>query len=138
MPKEALEVYVTKHCLELGIQKMAVRPMPGNPSTVVAIGNDGTLTGEYFGGEGRNWHWTFEAALARGEKMRASRIKSLNRQLREAQEKVFHKPNVVHVSTTEIQDADGADVRDVRPSPPLIENDTNAPHGSERGAEIAA
>jgi len=66
-------VYVTKYALTVSIEKV----------DNVKIENDMAISMKGFGGlicfhgEGREWHRTWESALARAEKMRVNKIRSL-------------------------------------------------------------
>ena len=72
MAEEQQTVWITKYALNSGISEEQGEIARASPSMVVVRRKQG-LDG-YFHGEGREWHRTKEAALARAEEMRKAKI----------------------------------------------------------------
>lgn len=75
--REFFDAWITKYALTSGIKKMTVAQSKWHPSMV------STYMGyaQYFHTEGKDWHRTEEAAIARAEQMRAAKIASLEKQI---------------------------------------------------------
>ncbi len=78
-----MDIYVTKYALTKGIEKVSARI-------------DGELAAEdvkswrrYFHGEGREWHRTMKAAVAKAEQMRDAKIKSLRKAISKLEQRTF-------------------------------------------------
>ena len=78
--------YVTKHALTYGIVRIEAEDRFDISPDM--IGDAGRKWGS-FHGEGKEWHRTPESALARAEKMRASKIASLKAQIGRLQKRQF-------------------------------------------------
>lgn len=76
--KQTFEVWVTKKSLSKGLLKRAVEQSKESPG-MVSVPSNGW--GEYYHGEGRDWHRTLEGAQKKAEQMRQAKIKSLEKQL---------------------------------------------------------
>ena len=71
-----VKVWITKYALTSGIKELEVEYSADFPDMVM-----GKAWNDYYHGEGREWHRTYESAVARAEKMRLKKIESLKRQL---------------------------------------------------------
>lgn len=69
-----MKVWVTKYALTSGIKELEVEYSKETPSMVV-----GKAWDEYYNGEGREWHRTYESAVAWAEEMRLKKIESLKK-----------------------------------------------------------
>jgi hypothetical protein len=90
-----LTVYLTKHALTSGIEVVEAEiclDRDGKPysTSMIAFRNPGAQYDEYAHGEGRDWHRTPEAALARAEDMRKKRIATLKKQIKKLEGLVFN------------------------------------------------
>lgn len=78
-----MKVWITKSAFTKGIYEREVK-------THLDIGGGGMVSGpgvfETYHGEGREWHRTREAAVARANVMRLAKIKTLQKQLTKLQE----------------------------------------------------
>ena len=79
-----MKVYVTKYALTLGIQEREVKE--GINGSVV---DNSAFIGQTFHIQGKGWHKTMESAKKEAERMRASRIKALEKQIEKLKELKF-------------------------------------------------
>ena len=92
METATFPAYITKFALTTGIIRLEVRVCSDtSPDMVEYQGTPGSL-GEYYHGEGSDWHRTWESALARAESMRQAKIKALRKQLAKIEAMEFKKP----------------------------------------------
>jgi hypothetical protein len=83
-----MKVWITKYALTQGITEIDAEVCEsGGGSMIRKLPN--TYFGEYYHGEGKDWHKTRESAIARAEKMRAKKLVSLRKQTKELEEMVF-------------------------------------------------
>lgn len=75
-----MKVFVTKYALTEGILEHEADLSKNEPSMCVVVGRPGQL-GQYFHGEGKEWHRTRDLALVRAEEMRQAKVKSLKKSL---------------------------------------------------------
>jgi hypothetical protein len=78
-----MKIYVTKYALTEGIQEMeGEEPTAEFPGLLVVRGDrgQGQYT-QYFHGEGREWHRTYQGASAQANKMARKEIESVKRKL---------------------------------------------------------
>lgn len=84
---ETIVGYVTKYALTAGIQKRRLRI--SSSTGLVATADHPPI---YFHGAGKEWHRTWESALARAEKMRADKIASLQKSIAKLEMMEFKQP----------------------------------------------
>lgn len=82
---ERMQIYSTKYALTDGIVEKEVRDV-GDGMVEVLEGY-----GYYLHGEGKEWHRTWESAVARAEEMRHKKIKSVEKQLEKLKNMKFEK-----------------------------------------------
>ena len=75
-----MHVYTTRYALTEGIEEADVTQSVLTPG-LVSTNFDGGSFASCYHGEGRQWHRTKESAIACAEKMRQSKIKSLEKAL---------------------------------------------------------
>lgn len=73
-----MKVWITKYALSSGIVQRTGNRSENTPSMFCV---DGERRGEFFDGEGRDWHTTESAAITRAEAMRVAKIASLRKQI---------------------------------------------------------
>lgn len=76
----SMEIYVTKYALTSGILKLEAE-VDDSVATVRGNRNKGTYD-QWFHGEGKDWHRTWESALARAEEMRIRKLQSLDKKMK--------------------------------------------------------
>lgn len=76
-------VWITKYALTLGINQLEVEKRADSDMVIGKTWND------HYHGEGREWHRTYESALAKAEEMRLKKIESLKKQLAKYEEMRF-------------------------------------------------
>jgi len=86
MAKEQATVWATKYALTTGIEKLDVEISGG-----MVIERAPRLP-RYFHGEGREWHRSWEGALAHAEKMRADKIASLRKSITKLEKMTWKAP----------------------------------------------
>lgn len=69
-----MKIWSTKYCLTMGILEHEVKDVGDG---LVRVAN----TVQYLHGEGREWHRTYESAIARAEQMRRKKILALQKQI---------------------------------------------------------
>ncbi len=69
-----MKVFITKYALTAGIECREATACTNNADLIVS-------DRQYFHGEGREWHRTFEDAVKRAEEMRLAKIESLEKSL---------------------------------------------------------
>lgn len=84
-----MKVYVTKYALNNGIVEKEVKDV-GNGAVEVL-----EKWGGYLHGEGKEWHRTWESAVARAEEMRQRKIKSVEKQLAKLKNMKFERESEV-------------------------------------------
>ena len=92
-----MRAWITKYALTIGIKEVEailcekvsldMIEVPPPPEDHYAIST-------YIHGEGRDWHRTPEAALARAEQMRKAKIASLEKQIKKLQTMKFVLPDI--------------------------------------------
>lgn len=82
---DIFEAWVTKYVLTAGIQRVRVRHS-GIGDMVTA---DRRFSHQNYHGEGKDWHRTPEAAVARAEEVRRRKVKSLQASLDKLQARDF-------------------------------------------------
>ena len=80
-----MKVWVTKYALTKGIQYMDVQQL--SRDTVQAD------THMYFCKEGKDWHLSYQSALARAEQMRIAKCASIEKQLARLDALIFTDPS---------------------------------------------
>lgn len=78
-----MKVWITKYALRDGVQKVEATLSPEYPKCVSWGGYKDAW------GEGKEWHRTQEAAIARAEEMRIAKIASLKRQIAKLEKMEF-------------------------------------------------
>lgn len=84
--------FVTKYTLTAGIQAMRLRPPGeggGNAYEVLPNGKENLWT--YYAKEGRDWHRTFESALADAQLRKKTKLASLRKQIAKIEAMSFEK-----------------------------------------------
>lgn len=79
-----MKVYVTKYALTQGV--FACEAEATHSPSIVTCGRAA------YHGEGRDWHRTWESALARAEKMRTERLRSLKASIAKLEKTAFTEP----------------------------------------------
>ena len=79
-----MKVWITKYALTSGIKEMEVEQSEDFPDIV-----KGKTWNDSQQGEGREWHRTYESAIAKAEEMRLKRIESLKEQIAKLKKKRF-------------------------------------------------
>lgn len=69
-------VWVTKYALTDGVREVQGELANSSPSMFVVRSKEHGRVDGYYHGEGKEWHRTREAALARAEEMRIAKIAS--------------------------------------------------------------
>jgi hypothetical protein len=85
--KKIITAWITKYALTKGIIESEVEEcgnVAGELGGMVALRRAGSLD-QYFHGEGKEWHRTYEAALKKADEMRQAKIKSLQKQIAKLQ-----------------------------------------------------
>lgn len=80
-----MNVWITKDVVRRGIKFFADCEIDPQFPTIITVRDDGWKV-DYSGDE---WHTSFASALAKAEKMRSARIKSLEKSLAKLRAKVF-------------------------------------------------
>lgn len=80
-----MKVWITKYALTDGIKELEVKQSEEYPDMV----KGGLEYDSYYHGEGREWHKTYESAVARAEEMRLKKIDSLKKQIAKWEKKRF-------------------------------------------------
>lgn len=78
-----MKVWITKYALSSGIKELDVEQCD-SPDMV-----RGNSWNDIYHGEGREWHRTYESAVARAEEMQLKKIKSLRKQIEKWEKKRF-------------------------------------------------
>lgn len=78
-----ITAWITKYALTAGIKEMRVQHCISTSASMVG------RNGQYFHGEGKNWHRTEEGAIKRAEKMRIEKIASLRKQIAKLEKMKF-------------------------------------------------
>jgi hypothetical protein len=84
----SMKVFVTKHALTQGILLVEVEGEPTIGGMVVSMPEPGAFK-DYFHGEGKDWHRTFDAARQRAEQMRITKIASLRKSIAKFEKLTF-------------------------------------------------
>lgn len=84
-----MKVYITKYALTEGITEKEVELCQTNFDMVQT--KDGMRFNCYYHGEGKEWHRTWESAVARAEEMRQKKIKSVEKQLEKLKNMKFER-----------------------------------------------
>ena len=79
-----MKVWITKYALTDGVREMEVEQSE-NFSEIVR----GKSGNDFYHGEGREWHRTYESAVAKAEEMRLKKIDSLKKQIAKWEKKRF-------------------------------------------------
>ncbi|MFR3727660.1 hypothetical protein [Lacrimispora sp.] len=79
-----MKVWITKYALTSGIKEMEVEQSEDFPDIV-----KGKTWNDSYHGDGREWHRTYESAIAKAEEMRLKRIESLKKQIAKLEKKRF-------------------------------------------------
>lgn len=79
-----MKVWITKYALTSGIKEMEVEQSEDFPDMVT-----GKAWNDSYHGEGREWHRTYESAVAKAEEMRLKKIDSLKKQIAKWEKKRF-------------------------------------------------
>lgn len=75
--EKVLKVWITKYALSSGIKEIEVNQSDSTLDTVI-----GESYRDFYHGEGKEWHRTYESALSRAEELRLKKIKSLKIKLK--------------------------------------------------------
>ena len=86
-----MKVFITKYALTAGIE---VREVEQDPVFAHMVTTPGNFRQSFFV-EGKDWHRTWESALARAEVMRRAKIVSLEKSLTRMREKPFTRPEEI-------------------------------------------
>jgi hypothetical protein len=86
-----MKFYITKYALSQGIKEVEgeVHPTIGNGQMLTREKAIGAWVTETYHGEGKDWHRTHAAAVAKAEAMRLAKISALNRQIAKLQQLKF-------------------------------------------------
>ena len=87
-----MKVFITKYALTKGIQEEQAKRSAQSPTTMIEVNptpENGYDFTEYFHGEGEEWHLTRKSASATAEKMRRSKINSLQKEIEKMEELNF-------------------------------------------------
>jgi len=87
-----MRIWLTKHCLTMGIEEVEGLITESNPEMVQVIRpKDQTFHGtmEFAHGKGKDWHLTKESAILVAEKMKEKKIKSLQKQIEKLDKMTF-------------------------------------------------
>jgi hypothetical protein len=84
-----VKAYITKYALTAGVYLADGEVAETSDSMFVVRGKQG---GEYFHGEGLDWHRTWEPALDRAKEMRANKLVSLRKQIAKLESLEFKEP----------------------------------------------
>ena len=79
---DIFKVWITKYALTTGISEKEVKI---DNDCVSVINNQG----EYYFGEGKDWHKTKESAIKRAEEMRKRKIANVEKQLQKLKDMKF-------------------------------------------------
>lgn len=79
-----MKVWITKYALTSDIKEMEAEQSEDFPDMVTGKAWNGN-----YHGEGREWHRTYESAVARAEEMRLKKIESLKKQIAKWEKKRF-------------------------------------------------
>lgn len=74
-----MKVWVTKYALTIGIMELDAEAT--SQSGRLAVRRSRNSYPQYYYGEGKEWHRSKDAAIARANTMRAAKIKSVKKQL---------------------------------------------------------
>lgn len=85
-----MKVFITKYALTNGIGEVSGGISDTCPTMFVSKTTNGLVSG-YFHCEGREWHRTREAAIAKAESMRLVKIASLVKQIERLKKLDFSK-----------------------------------------------
>lgn len=77
--EETMKVFITKYALNKGIIETDAEYCASNATNMIVVRKDSYSS--YYHWEGTEWHRTREAAVARAEQMRLTKIKSLKQQI---------------------------------------------------------
>jgi hypothetical protein len=86
--KKIITAWITKYALTQGIIKAEVEECgdaSGEFGGMILYKRSGESWPQYFHGEGKEWHRTYESALKKADEMRQARIKSLQEQITKLQ-----------------------------------------------------
>lgn len=92
MSEETITAFITKYALTSGIFVFTGTISRASPGMLHGRRSEEHYT-EHFHGEGRDWHRTWESALARAEKMKEAKIASLNKSIRKIERMTFANPD---------------------------------------------
>ncbi len=76
-----MKIWVTKYALTTGIISSEAAEICEETPTMIVFPACGSVYARYFHGEGKDWHRTKEAAVARAEAMRVAKIASLRKSI---------------------------------------------------------
>jgi hypothetical protein len=85
---KTITAWITKYALTKGIIKAEVEECEnaaGEFRGMIALRRSGVSWPQYFHGESKEWHRTYEAALEKADEMRQAKIKSLQKQIAKLQ-----------------------------------------------------
>lgn len=74
-----MKVWITKYALTKGVLEREVEICP--TATGMVACRDPEFRGEFYSGEGKNWHRTKESAVKRAFEMRDAKLSSLVKQM---------------------------------------------------------
>lgn len=87
MKQQTMKAYITKYCLTDGIQEVDDAVQAKEFPTMISVPSLGVFAN--FHGEGKEWHRTREAALARAEAVRMRAISKTRSKLARLEAKRF-------------------------------------------------
>ena len=84
-----MKVWITKYALTKGIYEIDAEFCESVDPTMQMIKNPTNRYGEYYNGEGKEWHKTKEKAVEGANSMRLDKIKSLKKQIEKLEKMEF-------------------------------------------------
>lgn len=93
MSEETFVAYITKYAMTQGIYAVRARRCSANGMIEQVTRTSGVAS--YYLGEGRDWHLTWESALAKAEDMRKRKIQSLQKSILKMSALKFSRPIAV-------------------------------------------
>lgn len=89
---EVFEGYVTKYALTAGILKRPLETSWETSGGTVMAKDRSDPLGAFYHGEGREWHRTWEGAVARAEEMRKAKLASLRKSIAKLERMTWEPP----------------------------------------------
>lgn len=86
---ETFKAFITKHVATRGIYSIDAELMQTD-----TIRDTKSEWDNYFYGEGRDWHRTWDSAVAKAEKIRSAKIASLQKSIRKLERITWVKPQM--------------------------------------------